>query len=170
MISAIRARLSYANVIATLALFVALSGAAYAVKAVPKGSVTTKSIKKNAVTTKKIADAAVTLPKIADGAVTLPKLGSTVLTDAIKITEVIGPSITVPDSEARQDIVTCPAGAQAIAGEVAAINPTDPQSDMGLISSHRVPANPQQWLIRMGNEDDFPRSFQLGAICISGVG
>jgi hypothetical protein len=160
MISAIRARLSYGNVIATLALFVALGGAAYAATKAPKNSVGTKSIKNNAVKTKKIADAAVTLPK----------LGGTVLTDAIKITHVDGPAITVPDSESRQDTVTCPAGSQAIAGEVTAVNPTEPQSDMGLISSFRVPGNPAQWVIRMGNEDDSPRSWQLGAICISGVG
>jgi hypothetical protein len=160
LISAIRKRLSYANVIATLALFLALGGAAYAVKAAPKNSVKTKSIKNSAVTT----------DKIANGAVTLAKLGGTTLSDAIKIVHADGPTINVPDSEARQDIVTCPAGYQAIAGEVTQVSPVDQNSDMGLISSHRVPGNTTQWLIRMGNEDDFTRTFQLGAICISGAG
>jgi hypothetical protein len=160
MISAIRTRLTYANLIATLALFLALGGAAYAVKAAPKNSVKTKSIKNSAVTT----------DKIANSAVTLAKLGDTTLSDAIKIVHADGPTINVPDSEARQDVVTCPAGYQAIAGEVAQVGASDPQSDMGLISSHRVPSNATQWLIRMGNEDDFTRTFTLGAICMSGVG
>jgi hypothetical protein len=122
------------------------------------------------VKTKKIADAAVTQPKIADGAVTQTKLSSTLLTDAIKITRVNGPVITVPDSESVEGMTTCPAGSQAIGGEVTTTTPSAPQSDMGLISSHRVAGNPAQWLIRMGNEDDSPRSWQLGAICVSGVG
>jgi hypothetical protein len=46
-------RLSYANVIATLALFIALGGGAYAVK---KNSVGTKQLKNNAVTSKKIGN------------------------------------------------------------------------------------------------------------------
>jgi hypothetical protein len=46
MISAIRARLSYGNVIATLALFVALGGAAYAATTAPKNSVASKSIRR----------------------------------------------------------------------------------------------------------------------------
>lgn len=47
-------KLTYANVIATLALFVALGGSAYAATQLPKNSVSTKSIKKGAVTLAKI--------------------------------------------------------------------------------------------------------------------
>jgi hypothetical protein len=62
-------RPSHATVIAYLALFLALSGTALAVKKIgPSG------LKKNAVTTKKIADAAVNTSKLKDGAVTEPKL------------------------------------------------------------------------------------------------
>jgi len=50
-----RRRLTYANVVATLALFVALGGASIAaVELLPKRSVGTKQLKKNAVTTKKV--------------------------------------------------------------------------------------------------------------------
>jgi hypothetical protein len=45
----LRSRLSYANVMATLAVFIALGGGAYAVTTAPKNSVTSKSIKKGAV-------------------------------------------------------------------------------------------------------------------------
>jgi hypothetical protein len=45
----LRPKLSFANVIAVIALFVALGGSAYAVSKAPKNSVTSKSIKKGAV-------------------------------------------------------------------------------------------------------------------------
>lgn len=52
-----RPRLTYANVIATLALFLALGGAtAYAAQALGKNSVGAKQLKKNAVTGAKVKD------------------------------------------------------------------------------------------------------------------
>jgi hypothetical protein len=51
-------RLSYANVVATLALFVALGGGAYAATQLKKNSVGTKQLKNGAVTEAKIAVAA----------------------------------------------------------------------------------------------------------------
>jgi hypothetical protein len=44
-----RPKLSFANVVAVIALFVALGGSAYAVSVAPKNSVTSKSIKKGAI-------------------------------------------------------------------------------------------------------------------------
>lgn len=55
----LRARLTYANVIATLALFIALGGVSWAAVKLPRNSVTTKTIKKNAVTNAKIKRSAV---------------------------------------------------------------------------------------------------------------
>jgi hypothetical protein len=51
----IRERLTFANVVACLALFVALGGVGYAATALPKGSVGTPQLKKGAVTRAKIA-------------------------------------------------------------------------------------------------------------------
>lgn len=59
------------NVVAYLALFLALSGSAYAVE---RGSVGTKQLKKAAVKTGKIADGAVTSRKLAAGSVDGPRL------------------------------------------------------------------------------------------------
>ena len=50
----IRKHLTFANVVACLALFVALGGASYAATRLPKNSVGTKQIKKNAVTSTKV--------------------------------------------------------------------------------------------------------------------
>lgn len=60
----IRGRLTYANVTATIALFVALGGVSYAATQLPKNSVGSKQIKNNAVTGAKIANGAVTGAKI----------------------------------------------------------------------------------------------------------
>jgi hypothetical protein len=51
----IRERITYANVIATLALFFALGGAAYAATQLPRNSVGTPQLKRGAVTAAKIA-------------------------------------------------------------------------------------------------------------------
>src|SRR5262249_61237226 len=58
-----RPRFTYANVMATVAIFLALGGSAYAFH-LGKNSVGTKQLKKNAVTTAKIKNGAVTGAKI----------------------------------------------------------------------------------------------------------
>jgi trimeric autotransporter adhesin len=70
-----RPRLNYANVIATIALFVALGGAAIAA-GLPKNSVGTKQLKRGAVNAAKLKRGAVTPGKIAPRAVVAGKLGA----------------------------------------------------------------------------------------------
>lgn len=61
----LREKLTYANVISTLALFLVLTGgAAYAASHLGKNSVGTKQLKKNAVTSAKIKNGAVTGAKV----------------------------------------------------------------------------------------------------------
>ncbi len=82
-----RPKLTYANVVSTLALFVALSGAgAYAASQLPPksvgepelrpGAVTAEKLRKNAVIAPKIKALAVKQGKIANGAVSAAKLGN----------------------------------------------------------------------------------------------
>ncbi|HEX2391459.1 MAG TPA: hypothetical protein VHI77_00935 [Solirubrobacterales bacterium] len=66
----LRRRLTYANVIATLALFLALTGGVVWAA----GKIGSKRLKKNAVTTAKIKRSAVTSAKLKNNAVTTPKL------------------------------------------------------------------------------------------------
>ncbi|HST68645.1 MAG TPA: hypothetical protein VLI94_03190 [Solirubrobacterales bacterium] len=68
-------KLNYANVIATLALFVALGGVAVAA-GLPKNSVGQNQLKRGAVTAAKLKRGAVTSGKIAPRAVTAGKLGA----------------------------------------------------------------------------------------------
>jgi hypothetical protein len=75
----VKQRLSYANVIATLALFVALGGAAWAGTRLPKNSVGAKQVRKNAVTTPKIKNEAVTAGKIRKGTIDGSRLNLTTI-------------------------------------------------------------------------------------------
>lgn len=73
----IRGKLTYANVVATIALFLALSGAsALAASQLAKNSVGTKQLKSNAVTAAKIKTGAVTSPKVAAGAIGAAQLAN----------------------------------------------------------------------------------------------
>lgn len=81
----IRKRITYANVMSSIAVFLVLGGAsAYAAKKIGsneiKGnSITTGKLKKNAVTTSKIKNNSITTAKIKNGAVTGPKINLTTL-------------------------------------------------------------------------------------------
>ncbi|MGN6587100.1 MAG: hypothetical protein ACTHKT_06440 [Solirubrobacterales bacterium] len=66
----IRKRLTYANVMSSIAIFLVLGGAAFAAVKLPKNSVGTKQLKNNAVTTAKIKNNAVNGAKVKDGSLT----------------------------------------------------------------------------------------------------
>ncbi len=63
-------RLSFANVVSVIALFIALGGGAYAVSSAGKNSVVSKSIKNGQVKTDDLADNAVTGAKVIDASLT----------------------------------------------------------------------------------------------------
>ncbi len=76
-----RPKLTFANVISCLALFIALGGLAVAA-GLPKNSVGTKQLKKNAVTAVKIKAGAVGATKIQNGAVGVTKIQDHAITGA----------------------------------------------------------------------------------------
>ena len=63
----LRKRLTFSNVIAVLALFIALGGTSYAVAALPKNSVGTQQIKKDAVTGAKVKNGSLSSADFAAG-------------------------------------------------------------------------------------------------------
>lgn len=88
MRESIRSRLTFSNVVAVIALFVALGGTAFAASKLAKNSVGTKQLKNGAVTGKKLKKNAVTSDKVADGSLTgsdldLGSLGSVPSADSV---------------------------------------------------------------------------------------
>ncbi len=77
----LRAKLTYANVMASLAVFLVLGGAT-AWAALGNNTVGTKQLKNNAVTTKKVKNKAVTAAKIKSNAVTTAKIKNGAVTGA----------------------------------------------------------------------------------------
>jgi hypothetical protein len=124
----LRSKLTYANVVSSLCLFLLLGGgAAIAANQVPKGSVGTKQIKKNAVTAAKIKNGAITEAKIAAGAVTASKIPDSSLTGAKVNVSTLG---TVPSAERANSANTASsagtANSAATADSAKSLTPSEP--------------------------------------------
>ncbi len=78
----IREGLTFSNVVACLALFIALGGASYAAVNLPKNSVGSRELKPKAVKAGNLAREAVRTAKIAKGAITTNRLRSDAVTGA----------------------------------------------------------------------------------------
>ena len=77
----LRLRVTYANVVSTLCLFLLMAGGgAFAASKLARNSVGPKQIKNGAVGSTKLADSSVTTSKLADSAVSSAKLGSGAVT------------------------------------------------------------------------------------------
>jgi hypothetical protein len=98
----IRKRLTYANVLSTLAVFLLLGGATAVAASLGKNSVGSKQLKKNAVTTAKIKKNAVTTAKIKAKAVTGAKVKDGSLTGADINLGTLG---TVPSAATANSLV-----------------------------------------------------------------
>lgn len=94
--STLRDKLTYANVTATLALFIALGGVSYASLKLPKNSVGPDQLTKNAVTKLKVRKNSITGPKIVRGAITALKVKRASLTGRQIKASTLG---TVPKAE-----------------------------------------------------------------------
>jgi hypothetical protein len=89
-----RERLTYANVMATVAVFIAIGSGAYAATQLPKNSVGPRQLKKNAVKTGKIARNAVRVGKLAKEAVKAGKLAkNSVATNRLRNDAVTGAKV-----------------------------------------------------------------------------
>lgn len=85
----LKRHLSVANVLSCVALFVALSGAAYAAGAIGNKSVKTRHLGNGSVTTRKLRNGAVTAAKIRNGAV----IGTKIATGAVGATQLADGSV-----------------------------------------------------------------------------
>jgi hypothetical protein len=145
MLAAIRTRLSYANVIATIALFVALGGSSYAALQLPRNSVGTKQLKRNAVTAPKIKRNAVTTAKIKRNAVTTAKIKTNAVTGS-KINE--GTLEKIPQASAADALANLDYNSATVA------NPPSEPTQTGTVGS--VSCDPGQRVVGGGIKVDDP--------------
>ena len=96
-----RPKLSFANVVSVLALFVALGGSAYAFH-LGKNSVGPKQLKKNAVTTAKVKKEAITAAKVKKGTLTGAQINVSTLG--------IVPAANTADTAERANSLAAPEG------------------------------------------------------------
>jgi hypothetical protein len=115
----IRKRLTYANVMSSLAVFLVLGGgAAYAAKKVGShelrgGSVTTAKIKRNAVTRSKIKAKAISTAKIAKEAVNYGRLAN----GSVSVEKLV-PGFIAPAAERLSHAANISAGGVLLAGSI----------------------------------------------------
>jgi hypothetical protein len=123
-------RLTYANVMSSIAVFLVLGGgAAYAAKKIGShelrgGAVTTAKIKRNAVTRSKIKADAISTAKIAKGAVT----GGRLANGSVSL-EKLAPGFIAPTAEKLSHAANISAGGVVLAGSlgISQANVTHPE-------------------------------------------
>jgi hypothetical protein len=112
----IRKRLTYANVMSSIAVFLVLGGAAFAAVKLPKNSVGTKQLKKNAVTSVKIKNGAVTASKV--NVTGFPKVPSAVSADNAGHATSADKATTATKADSAANAATA-ANASGLAGPLA---------------------------------------------------
>ncbi len=136
MLARIHSKLTFSNTISLIALFVALSGTAYAAVTLPRNSVGARQIKKDAVRASEVKSGALAGAEVKDGAIGLLDLAANSV-DASKVLDgslggadvapgaLLGGKVTVQSEQATVALadntsasydVHCPAGQSALAG------------------------------------------------------
>ena len=155
-----RPRLTYANVMATLALFIALGGSGYAATQLSRNSVGTLQLKRNAVTGVKVRDKSLTGADINE---------STLTTKAAPTTLKTATGTAPASSAANTATATCDSGQQVVAGGVK----LDPPN-IGVVNDSFPDSNNTAWTARIGNASNGnsarPLNFTVYAICTTASG
>ena len=164
MRAGLRPRLTYANATATLALFVALGGGAYAATALPARSVGSKQLKTNAVVTAKIKNNSVSGAKLRDNSLagadinesTLAKVPSATAADTAAHAAATAALDTAAyktaagtaaaSSAANAATAKCDSGQHVIGGGVKLDNP-----GIGVINDSYPDASNTAWTAHVGN-------------------
>jgi hypothetical protein len=116
----VRSHLTFANVVSLMALFVALSGGAYALS-IPKHSVGARQLKKGAVTSSKVRDHALLAKDFKAGQLPAGARGPTGDRGSdgapgVSGLEQVFKSSAVDNSTPKTATATCPAGKRAVGG------------------------------------------------------
>jgi hypothetical protein len=175
---------TYANVVATLALFIALGGGAYAATALPRNSVGTKQLKKNAVVKAKIKNNAINGSKVLNDSLTgadikessLAKVPSAALADTAtnattsghaaaaaaldKVTYKTAGNTAPAMTDSTSATATCDAGQHVTGGGVKADDP-----NLALVDDSYPDAGNTAWTAHVANVTGTPFAFTVYAIC-----
>jgi hypothetical protein len=171
----LRSRLTYANVTATLALFVALSGGAYAATTLPAKSVGSKQLKKSSVGTAHIKNHAVTGAKIklssvakipsakaADTSTNARHAAASAALD--KVTYKTAAATAAASSAANVATATCDSGQHVVGGGVKLDSP-----GIGVVNDSYPDGSGTAWTAHVGNGSNgsnaAPFNFTVYAIC-----
>ena len=157
MLASVRRRISYANVIATVALFVALGGSSYAALNLPRGSVGPTQLKKGAVTTSKIKRNAVTGAKAREA--TFDSVPAAATADALSNIDYEQVTLNNPPGQVAQGTAVCDSGRRVVGG---GIRVGDPFSQFIIDSA---PSGTTGWTGFVANGGDVPLPFTVTAIC-----
>jgi hypothetical protein len=186
---ALAGRLSYANVIATLALFIALGGAAYAATALPRNSVGTRQLKKGAVTAAKIRNGSLLasdfrpgqLPAGTQGASgPVGPVGARGPAGASNVVSRYGTELELQNGQGKGSFAACATGEAVTGGGYEFIegNPANPSYVVGADRPslettpgvHALPADGAKatgWLVAMTNATSLPFKFRAYVQCAS---
>jgi hypothetical protein len=178
----LRPRLTYANVTATLALFAALGGGAYAAAVLPANSVGSKQLQRNAVVTAKIKNNSVSGAKLRDNSLagvdinesTLGKVPSAKAADTAShaaataaldsATYKTAAGTAAASSAANAATATCDSGQHVIGGGVKLSN-----AGIGLVNDSYPDSNNTAWTAHVGNASSGNNAasltFTVYAIC-----
>jgi hypothetical protein len=187
MFRSLRNRLSFANLVSVIALFVALGGgAAYAANALPQNTVGPKQLKKNAVVTSKIKANAVTGAKIKESTLGMVPSASTATSAKTATTATVATTATTAAAVAKGAIkganlgpittvtatspsfatgtsgtasVQCPAGSVALSGGGSASAPK-------VFSELNRKNDPQGWRYDARNESGASVTISVYAYCL----
>ena len=156
-------KLTYANVMATVAVFIALGGASYAATQLPKNSVGTKQLKNGAVTQRKISMGAQHALKGERGEVGPRGAGG-----ATNVVVRHSAPIDVQSGETQQELAYCGPGESAVGGgvfwqEVATrdmrVLETGPVGPTGSV--------PTSWAVDVSNDTAGTKHFVVTVACAS---
>ena len=163
----LRGKFTYANVIATLALFLALGGGAYAAIQLPKNSVGAKQIKSGAVTPAKISPAAVAVFKGEKGDTGPPGTPGLPGADAIVAPALVEKSTGAPDTTSPKELtVECPAGHAVGGGFVLYAPDESKQTKLRAVRSYALPGD-KTWLVRaFADEAGITWQLSVSVICL----
>lgn len=181
----LRPRLTYANVIATLALFLAVSGgAAYAASQLGKNAVGTRQLKKNAVTAEKVKDGSLLRRDFKVGELPTGERGAQGAPGAAGATEVVVRYGTEGKPKAGEEdlsIATCLSGETVTGGGFDFLDPAPENFEHTLLVNRPTieataegstvyppPAEGSEatgWLVAMGNETGATFYFRAYVMC-----